>query len=57
MYRIFKNAGTVTTANLPEVLKAYTGVLLKDVPKGETLIPPGFKLVNDNGRQFIRREL
>lgn len=42
MYRIFKNAGKVTPANLPEVLKAYTGVLLKNVPKSETLIPPGF---------------
>lgn len=59
MYRIFKNINInpVTAANLPEVLKSYVGIPLRDVPKGDSLIPPGFQLINEENKQFIRREL
>ena len=58
MYHIFKNfqIKPVTSHNLPEVMRVFSGTPLKDVERGELLIPPTYNLHSHDGTVSIRKE-
>jgi pterin-4a-carbinolamine dehydratase len=47
----------VTPSNLPEVIRTYQGNRFDDLDDCELLLPPSFRLIKEDDRVFIRKEI